>query len=1074
MPADSGTQPHHLVSPPLHHRDKAEPESDDGNGLHSGDDIDPDDDQYEAESARAGGKRKRPLSVSCELCKQRKVKCDRGQPSCGWCKRNSVYCEYRERKKPGLRAGYGRELEQRLDKLEEILRSHSEILQNSYLHHPHPPAPPSAPSVRNSNASVPSDHGTPRDPAPMFRQNETLRTPQAETALFLQKPSTYPAVTQSVDFGMPPQTPSMHSAHDGFQPRCIYPAYHPLINHSLQSPGLSVAQSQTHLSSDQDLPPYDLLYALADLYFKHINTWCPILHRKTTLDALFGPSALDETDRILLHAIVATTLRYSTDARLTDERRQHYHDVSKNRVLLYGLEHSSVKVLQALVIFALDLCGSGNGPPGWNIMALITRSVVQLGLAVESNSFSVSPSFSSIYTLRAMLLPEPRDFVEDESRRRLFWMIYLLDRYATIATAFEFALDDKEIDRTLPLSRRPMDEEPESGHAMVPDAGLPIRPAGPRYQPAGEPGGVLFLKQPVDISALSDVEQWQMRYKQLDNLLTSWKFGLPGDFGNMAKLYQPNCSKTLNCAWVMLHATYHTAVIRLHSSAAYPTTRSPIFTPSLIASQHCHGAVENIAALGEFVVQNGLLNKLGPPFAFTLWVAARLLLVHGSTVEHKLSPQIAFLVDTLRDMGRYWPVAARYCELLQRVLDEHADSERALGTTGERITPSSVKILADMRRTAFDLDILISRQPRHPAGGGGGGAPSRLPSVTPARTPAPNELEYLDVFDFFNVPRLPFSSEATPANGGSPERIYNFVPSLVLGFVLDVSELPQALQRLARIRPGRIALIELAPQIRPRHALHGSQPLRIRVRRADGVPAVDTPKTVQPALQGQEILGTRRQSVRIHVKLRPPRRQVHARVTIARDDERGRAEFAPAPAISTPALIRSSRPPNVLASEPEGETGVGVDDPKEQVGDGGAERVSDDPDPLPIQAPRTKTGHRVLDLVETVEDGPQVPGACLPVVLVPLLRCDFGRVVELGAQKRRLDHGEAAAREEVGKGAYPSWDERKLLGPRPWASRMMGKAGSSVAEAGEGVHGMETRICKDAGRLGISSRTIGL
>jgi hypothetical protein len=38
-------------------------------------------------------------------------------------------------------------------------------------------------------------------------------------------------------------------------------------------------------------------------------------------------------------------------------------------------------------------------------------------------------------------------------------------------------------------------------------------------------------------------------------------------------------------------------------------------------------------------------------------------------------------------------------------------------------------------------------------------AMSRLPSVTPTRTPAPNELEYLDVFDFFNVPRLPFGGE---------------------------------------------------------------------------------------------------------------------------------------------------------------------------------------------------------------------------------------------------------------------------------------------------------------------------
>jgi hypothetical protein len=201
-------------------------------------------------------------------------------------------------------------------------------------------------------------------------------------------------------------------------------------------------------------------------------------------------------------------------------------------------------------------------------------------------------------------------------------------------------------------------------------------------------------------------------------------------------------------------ATYHTAVIRLHSSAAYPTTRSPIFTPSYSASQRCHGAVENIAALGEYVVQNQMLPKLGPPFAFTLWVAARLLLVHGSTIEHKLSPQIQFLVDTLREMGRYWLVSERYTAILQRVLDEHRDSERSAGANGERVTPSSVKILADMRRCAYDLDFLISRQPKHV------GIVSRMPSVTPARTPAPNELEYLDVFDFFNVPRLPVAPGA--------------------------------------------------------------------------------------------------------------------------------------------------------------------------------------------------------------------------------------------------------------------------------------------------------------------------
>ena len=733
------------------------------------------------------------------------VKCDRGQPCCGWCSRNNAVCEYKERKKPGLRAGYGRELEQRLDRLEAVLRTHSEILQASVGTGAGHLAFAAPASLRGSDASLASEHDAPREMAtPIFAAGpDPIRTPRAETALFLQKPSTYappPTTAQGVDFGMPQPSPSAH--HDGFQGPMSMPAFSPTHAPPIpsaaaqdfygagvpQPSSLNLSQPQSQVSSDQDLPPYDLLYALVDLYFKHVNTWSPILHRKTTLDSLFGPSMIGEPDKILLHAIVATTLRFSTDARLTEERRRHWHDGSKRRVLLYGLENSSVKALQALVILALDISGTSNGPPGWNIISLIARASCQLGLAVESNSFCVSPGYTSIYTLRAVLLPEAKDFVEEESRRRLFWMVYILDRYTTISTAFDFALNDKEIDRTLPCRDDlwSKNQKVETRHFHV-DERLDGKPDYQTNRPENlgsfgyyvEILGILskihtFLRQPVDISALSDVEEWQMSYKGLDSMLTAWKFGLPGEYGNMAKLFQPGSAKTLNVGWVMLHATYHTAVIRLHSSAAYPTTRSPIFTPSYVASQRCHQAVENIAALGEFVLANGLLPKLGPPFAFTLWVSARLLLVHASTVEHKISTQIRFFVEALKEMGTYWTVAARYAQILERVLDEYRESERQ----GDGVTPSSVKILADMRRTAFDLDFLISRQPRQGAGStnGGGAGPAaalvpaaqygRRSSVTPARTPQPNELEYLDVFDFFNVPRLAPVGAPPGTNGG--------------------------------------------------------------------------------------------------------------------------------------------------------------------------------------------------------------------------------------------------------------------------------------------------------------------
>ena len=206
-------------------------------------------------------------------------------------------------------------------------------------------------------------------------------------------------------------------------------------------------------------------------------------------------------------------------------------------------------------------------------------------------------------------------------------------------------------------------------------------------------------------------------------------------------------------------------VIRLHSSAAYPTHRSPIFAPSFSASQRCLSAVESIVALCQCIREHGLLTKLGPPFAFSCWVAARVLLVHGSTIAHRVDDSINLLVHLLREMGQYWEVGSRYANLLSRVLQEYQESQNA-AVNGERVTPSTVKILADMRRCAFDLDFLIARQPKM--------YPSHQP--TPARTPGPNDLEYLDVFDFFNMPRLPVSMDAASTYVGPDGTMQTAMP----------------------------------------------------------------------------------------------------------------------------------------------------------------------------------------------------------------------------------------------------------------------------------------------------------
>ncbi|KAH8723212.1 fungal-specific transcription factor domain-containing protein [Phaeosphaeriaceae sp. PMI808] len=723
-------------------------------GAHSWSDEGSSGDEVGDRGQSGSSKRKRPLSVSCETCKTRKVKCDRGHPACGWCLKNHSTCIYLPRKKPGLRAGYGRELEARLDKLESLIAR-----QQTQIH-------------QLSNASVAS--GPPQEVS-AFRSPSILQTPHLprhETALFLQKPSpTFPsqsAIQNQFGAGVTDARPTPLIAGNGYHghPEDIQQGMGGLHRDSFASyndqfnPSMSRALGQ----ADADFPPYDLLYGLVDLFFKHIYPWCPILHRQTTLNSLFGDTSLDDADRIILHAIVATTVKFSTDQRLTAEKRTRYHSSSKSKVLLYGIENSSVKSLQALVILALDVVGCSNGPPGWNLLALITRSVVQLGLSVESYSPAVAPQYASIYTLRAIVLPEPKDWIEEESRRRLFWMIYVLDRYATVATAFEFALDENEIDRRLPCRdeqyTRNQPVETRWFHTSTRTDYSMNRPENlGAFSYYIEVLGILakvhkFLKKPVDITSLSDVETWQGEYRELDNAIEEWKYNLPQEFGNLARVFaKPGMNQSVNSGLVMLHAAFHTTIIRLHSSAAYPTHRSPIFTPSFSATQRCLSAVESITTLCASVRDNNLLSKLGPPFAFSLWVAARVLLVHGSTIDRRVDTSINFLVNTLQELGQYWEVGTRYANLLSRVLSEYQESQQSPpGLNGERVTPSTVKILADMRRCAFDLDFLISRQPKLNNN-------AKLPTITPARTPAPNELEYLDVFDFFNMPRLPVTMD---------------------------------------------------------------------------------------------------------------------------------------------------------------------------------------------------------------------------------------------------------------------------------------------------------------------------
>ncbi|KJZ72063.1 hypothetical protein HIM_08518 [Hirsutella minnesotensis 3608] len=760
-------------------------------------------------AAVAGQKRKRVKyqKTSCELCKARKVKCDRAEPACSWCARHNRACVYLERQKPGSRIGFTLELESKVNRVDALLQTLWRRVEDHIAH----------------------DHGQPSGPTPIQTLSPAISSHNTSHVDGVTLPSSTDAFGHARPLSMSASTPilrgstpaaysspswrgSIEAGRDGLRagapamsvvtgPPSVVPSMSMSNADVLSSSSFQVPDAASRFptapravpssfSGGSDLPPPDMIYTLVDLYFKHCNTWCPILDRKSTFSIFFGSTTLSEVDRILLHAIVATTLRFLKDPRLTREMRTHYHAVSRQAVMMYAMEHVSVASLKALVILALDELGTSNGPRGWNILALLTQNVRQLNL-FEENSMFLSPTPGGA-SARTTGVGPPQSWIEDEGRRRLCWMVYLLDRYATVATTtHDFMIDDSKMRRMLPCSYDLFSRNvPVETRSVDPFTASTPGPAGsgvgvgtpaPTYV-VNKPENlgsfsyhceilrVLsrvhdFVRAPIDVTSPTAIAGWRNTYRSLDSSLDNWLQGLPSEYGRISALcHSDPASRVAN--WFMLHSAYVTSVVRLHSAAAYPmlpasaahmmATSSPasaasphsspphqsLFAPSHYAVQRCLAAVQSLRDITQDVYEANGLDLVGPSFAFALWVAARLLIVHASAVGASVDNKIDFFIDVLGHVGKNWEVANDYARVLARVVQRGRQQGDGSFCNMRRSAHELVKQTAATRRSG--LQETMSQQ------------------ISQA------ELDDMDVFDFFNYPKV--SDPGTPdSRGPDPE-----------------------------------------------------------------------------------------------------------------------------------------------------------------------------------------------------------------------------------------------------------------------------------------------------------------
>jgi hypothetical protein len=168
----------------------------------------------------------------------------------------------------------------------------------------------------------------------------------------------------------------------------------------------------------------------------------------------------------------------------------------------------------------------------------MARTVEQLRLDTESPVDAASGNDKDNYLVRRMtFLPRPKTWVEEEERRRVFWCVFMMNRFCSVATGWSNSISRAEVRRRLPCEGSIWKREvPVQTPYFDSDNGVQVStPTSERLTHETEAvehiGGFafcleasdnlnlvssFFLQREVKFEGRQQVRLWLLRFKELD------------------------------------------------------------------------------------------------------------------------------------------------------------------------------------------------------------------------------------------------------------------------------------------------------------------------------------------------------------------------------------------------------------------------------------------------------------------------------------------------------------------------------------------------------------------------------
>ncbi|CVK87936.1 uncharacterized protein FMAN_05268 [Fusarium mangiferae] len=480
----------------------------------------------------------------------------------------------------------------------------------------------------------------------------------------------------------------------------------------------------------------DHLEKLVEAHFDNIQPWIPMIIMRGFHDRIQKDTEHRMT--IVLEAMMIASLRYVEINGNPLDNTFINSEVARlrKRVMMDAMEGLTTENLQALIMIAFTAIGNGNLEKAWPVIGSLTRTVEYMGLSVEPEVHQRKRGLLS----DSSSLPEPRDWLEEEERRRIFWNVFILDRISSIIKGWSPGINSADVCRRLPIcggswfhnepavtpyfgnwdeptarnshGTSPYSVGSNAGGVNGPASSCNVLARGKATGDISKIGALAyyiqsidslcqisksFLQPAVDFSNRQEVSLWLTKFKELDLRLVHWKMYLPQQWkdSGVSRKIMPG---VMDPSMTLANATHNTSVILLHERIAYPDSELlSLNLPSHFSAENClNAAIETANITTKYLGGYPSARAVPPQMGICAFVSARTLLVHSQYYSTPLAKEFKKLMDNLTGMSDRWTGLEQaektdkspnfFDQLFNRLQDQYKELQGA--TTGQTIPRS--------------------------------------------------------------------------------------------------------------------------------------------------------------------------------------------------------------------------------------------------------------------------------------------------------------------------------------------------------------------------------------------------